>query len=205
MKLIVNAAVTLMLVLVPCQTVLAQSASMPLPGLVVKDADGKLMGQVAGFFTTSTDADLVAVVALNVDGRIAYLVFRPYGLIDRVAADAIGTDGPTVHFLSSDCLGESYVNPVSETGLEALSGNMYGVAGPDPITGVYQLYRSTTLTPVVRQIISVWEGGICQAGGTQINVLAAEEVTSNPLAGFHGPTDAQPERIWTVSGGDKLP
>jgi hypothetical protein len=39
---------TLILLLVSCQSVLAQSASMPIPGLVVKDADGKVMGRVVG-------------------------------------------------------------------------------------------------------------------------------------------------------------
>lgn len=39
MKSLAGAAVLLILVLVPCQTVIAQSADMPERGLVVKDAD----------------------------------------------------------------------------------------------------------------------------------------------------------------------
>ena len=206
MKLFAGATVTLMLVLVPCQTVLAQSAAMPLPGLVILDADGKVMGQVAGFQTVA--AAIHPFVVLNVDGKLAYLFFRSYGLIDRVASLGSATGGATVYFSSTSCTGDAYVNGVGETSLEWLSGNSYGVAGPDFTTGTYKLYRSTTLTVAAEQLYSKWQGGVCipfSSPPQSKGVLAAEEVNPNPLAGFHGPTDAQPERVLTVSGGDKLP
>jgi len=188
----------------PAQLVIAQSPEMPVPNLVVKDADGKVMGQVAGFMTISTD--FFPIVALNVDGKIAYLVYRSYGLIDRVASSGGSSGSASVYFSNSDCIGDVYVNQISEVGLEGQSGNMYGVGGPDSITGEYKLYRSTTLTVSVPSVSSKWEGGACKNyGPITVGVLAAEEVSPNPFEGFHGPTLANPERVLTIEGGTRLP
>ena len=36
------------------------------------------------------------------------------------------------------------------------------------------------------------------------HTAAAEEVLPNPLDGFHGPTIAEPERVLTIAGGDRV-
>ena len=72
MKSLLFVATFLVLTFVPCLSVFAQSPEMPVPGLVVKDADGKVMGQVAGFLTSGAGTTVWPVVALNVDGKLAY-------------------------------------------------------------------------------------------------------------------------------------
>jgi len=206
MKTLATALVLVGTLFIPVQDVIAQSADMPVPGLVVKDADGKVMGQVAGFDQGPSATDFFPVVVLNVEGKLAYLVHRPYGLINKSASDASGTGGATVYFTASDCMGDVYLDGIGETGIEALSGNAYGVGGPDPITGEYKLYRSTTLITALESLSSKWQGGSCvNYGPVTAGVIAAEEVTPNPLAGFHGPTTLNPERILTIDGGDRLP
>ena len=205
MRSLLLGVVFLALTVVPCQSVIAQNTEMPVPGLVVKDADGKVMGQVAGF-AQGNGVDFFPVVVLNVEGKLAYLVYRHYGLIDRVASNKGGIGGASVYFSNSDCIGDPYVNQIDEVNLEGLTGNMYGVGGPDPTTGEYKLYRSTTMTVTVPSLSSKWQGGIClNYGPLTKGVLAAEEVIPNPLAGFHGPTTLNPERILTIDGGDRLP
>lgn len=189
----------LTLVFVAPHVVEAQSAELPVPQMVVKDADGKVMGQVAGFLRFSASS-MWPVVVIDVDGTPAFLIFQPYGLIDRVAMEN-SPSGGSVHFTGSDCTGMPLVNPVS--GLEAATGTHFGVAGPDPLTGEYRLFRSTSLTVISIATLSMWRSGICvnvvSGGGLQ-----AEEVTPNPLEGFHGPTTEHPDRLLTISGGDRL-
>ncbi len=189
----------------PNHIAVAQDAEMPVPGLVVKDADGKVMGQVDGFLP-GTSGTLYPVVVFNIEGSLAFLVYRPYGLIDGVAHAAGNLGGPTVYFSGSDCTGNSYVNIVHPDGVEAQSGYAYGVGGPDPTSGEYKLYRSNTLAAGMSFVTSKWEGGTCRNyGPTDPDVLSAEEVVPNPLAGFHGPTTANPERVLTIEGGTRLP
>jgi hypothetical protein len=198
MKLFAKALITLMLLLVPCQTVLAQTA-MPQPGLVVLDTYGTVVGQVAGFQTVA--ADIHPFVVLKVDGKLAYLFFRSYGLIDRKASLGSATGGATVYFSSTSCTGDAYVNGVGETSLEGLSGNSYGVAGPIPPWGEYVLYRSTTLTVATVPLYSRWEGGACinySSPPHNKGVLTAEEVDPNPLGAYLGP-------FLTIAGGDSPP
>jgi len=199
MRLIASAAVTLMFVLVPCQTAFAQSASMPVPGLVVKDSDGKVIGQVAGFHEGKTNDNVYPFIVLNVEGQLAYLYFRPYGLIDRVASEVGDPGGGSVFFWNADCVGDAFVNSVHPGSLEAWSSGVnFGVAGPNPITGEFKLYRSTTLTPTLTGVGSYWGTGNCITPVSfSLDLLPAEEVLPNPLLGFHGPL--------TLSGGDKLP
>lgn len=187
------------LVVVSTPTIEAQEAEMPVPQMVVRDADGKVMGQVAGFLRSSASS-MWPVVVIDVDGTPAFLIFQPYGLIDRVAFEN-SPSGGSVYFTGPDCTGSAFVNPVS--GLEAATGTHFGVAGPDPLTGEYRLFRSTSMTVIPIALPSMWRSGICvnvvTSGGLQ-----AEEVTPNPLEGFHGPTTAQPNRLLTISGGDRL-
>lgn len=204
MKTLATALILVCALFIPVQSVAAQEAEMPVPNLVVKDADGKVMGQVSGFH--SLTGQMFPFIVLSVEGKLVYLFFRTYGLIDRVASNHSGTGGPSVYFSDFDCTGDAYVNHVSHTELEALSGNMYGVAGPDSITGEYKLYRSTTLDVTTLPLSSKWERGSCINYGPQnTSSLAAEEVTPNPLSAFHGPTTAQPDRLLTISGGDRIP
>ena len=187
------------LVVVMLQPADAQSSELPVPQLVVRDADGKVMAQVSGFLRVSSSS-MWPMVVIDVEGTPAFLVFQPYGLIDRVAFET-SPSGGSVYFTDSDCTGMPLVNPVG--GLEAATGTHFGVAGPDPRTGEYVLFRSTSMTVITIATLSMWRSGIC------VNVVAsgglqAEEVIPNPLDGFHGPTTAQPDRLLTISGGDRL-
>lgn len=198
MKFLAIAVITLILLLIPCQSVLAQSASMPLPGLVVKDADGKVIGQVAGFHKGIDNDNVYPFIVLNVEGTLAYLYVRPYGFMDRVGSEGDDIGGGSVFFSNTGCEGDAYVNAVHPGSLEAwFSGANFGVVGPDPITGEYKLYRSTSMTPENPSIGSAWFTGMCANGPWSGDLLPAEEVTPNPLAGFHGGL--------SISGGDKLP
>ncbi len=179
----------------------AQEAEMPVPQLVVRDADGKVMAQVSGFLRQST-LEMWPMVVIDVEGTPAFLVFQPYGLIDRYAFEH-SPSGGSVYYTNTDCTGMPLVNFVG--GLEAATGTIFGVAGPDPNTGEYRLFRSTSMTIISIATLSMWRSGICVnvvAGG---GALQAEEVIPNPLEGFHGPTANQPDRLLTISGGDRLP
>ena len=180
--------------------VLAQSAAMPQPVAVVKDADGKVIAQVAGFITDGERFS--AMVVIDVEGATAFLVFQPYGLVDRVHWDS---QPGSVYFTDTLCTGNAYVNQIADDVLERHTGTVFGVAGPDPTLGTYKLYRSTSLSAPGVAISSEWRDGVCVGHGTTMQLMAAEEVIPNPLAGFHGPTTLNPERILTIDGGDRLP
>ena len=173
----------------------AQTASLSVPVAVVKDADGKVMGQVAGFYNNWP------LLIVDVEGTPALLVYRPFGLLDRVGAQS--GPGTSVYFSDGGCTGTPYVNQVGD--LELSIGTHFGVAGPDPVDGTYQLYRSTEPVSSVVQISSRWTGGVCVNQSPQnIGLFPAEPVVPNPLAGFHGPTATNPERTLTISGGDRI-
>ena len=126
------------------QLVLAQTASMPQPVAVVKDADGKVMAQVAGFmlaYTGEESSTYSPVVLLDVDGTPASLLVMSWGLVDPVHWAYPGStfsDDQTgsVYFTSAGCGGAAYVNPRFEHpkgGGEPDSGEInFGVARSTP-------------------------------------------------------------------------
>lgn len=198
-------AVSFLLLAAP--SIEAQSPELPVPNLVVKDADGKVMAQVVGFYREVDDNDYWPMVVIDVQGTPAILVFQPFGLIDRASFEILG--GGSVYFSGPDCTGTPYVNRVGEDWLEAAIGTQFGVGGPDAMTGEYKLYRSTTTTFIIADYYSFYrkDGSGCLTSSGQAwddPLLPAEEVIPNPLEGFHGPTAANPERVLTLSGGDRL-
>ena len=172
----------------------AQTASLSVPVAVVKDADGKVVGQVVGFRERP-------LVMLDIDGGPGLFIARPYGL----EAAEMGNGIRRVYFSGPGCTGDAFVDPVFDSGLEEMTRATFVALGPDPDVGTYRVFRSTSTvtTPIVTLSQQQPNRG-CEDivdGGSKI---PAAEVIPNPLEGFHGPTLANPERVWTIVGGDRL-
>jgi len=192
MRLFANAAVVLMLMLVPCQTVLAQSAAMPLPGVVLRDADGKVIGQLRDI-SQSTPS-----ILLNIDGAVVpFWVYFETGRMTRSRYIYFSGDACQGTFVAIQC-------PLSQN-WDFVNDQSIEIMGPDDALGTYRVFRSTSTTPGSFWADSRYQAGTCYDTASVYDVCAAEEVIPNPLAGFHGPTLAEPERTFTVTGGDKLP
>ena len=178
-----------------------QTVALPQPVAVVKDADGKVVGQVVGFVPHS-DLGFRPVVMLSIDGELGLFVVRTSGL-ERASA-------PRVYFSEPGCVGSAYLmasegQPVLP--IEDMTGVRFDVLGPDPSSGTYRVYRSTFPEPQWLPFLSSqYPGQECHdlPPGNSANLMSIEEMTPNPLAGFHGPTAANPERIWTIEGGDRI-
>jgi len=169
-----------------------QTTSMPMPGAVVKDADGKVVGQLSG-----VDGGGDLEVILNIEGVPAAFDVFWWGL------RSLGNRG--VHFSESGCTGSAYVQPLFVAGIERLTQVKFVVLGPDPTQGTYRMFRSTSVTPAMVDVMSMqFANEDCQDGSNTFELVEAAEVTPNPLEGFHGPTLAHPERTWTIEGGDRL-
>jgi len=170
----------------------AQSVALPQPVAVVRDADGKVVAQVAGF----TDY-VTPLVILHVEGVAAVFVARAFGL------EAVNSE--RVFYSGLGCTGEMYLPQPSGQGIEELTNTKLSVLGPDPSTGTYRVFKSTSTTP--ENITTLSHHGTnqdCEDDTMNGQRVTAEEVIPNPLAGFHGPTVANPERTWTIEGGDRL-
>jgi hypothetical protein len=169
---------------------------MPVPNLVVKDADGKVIAQVASFGLAPGDHPQIM---LDIDGvLVAFGVRLDKGWL---------VNGKIVYFSESGCQGTPYIQPPNPNKWwETQSETGFGVVGPDPDNGTYRMFRSTSPDVSPTFPLSNWDNGTCGTlGGGQLNLAPAEEVLPNPLGGFHGPTTANPERLLTVEGGTKLP
>jgi hypothetical protein len=167
---------------------------MPHPVAVVRDADGKVVGQIAGADWRESGP----VVFLNVGGKFSVFVLFPWGLEGRMR---------TVFFDSPGCIGTPYVKFSGnwDSGVWKFSERL-ATWGPDPVAGSYRVYRRASQPVYSQNIYSLWEGGECVAasGDLRDNLMLAEEVIPNPLGGFHGPTLAEPDRVWTIDGGDRI-
>lgn len=183
-------------VLLSTQFAFAQSAAMPLPVAVVKDADGLVMAQVVDLGSAANPEDMYPRIVLNVDGALAWFMVKP--------VEGLLTSGKTIYFSLDGCLGDAAIDPPAATGFDSFSQTSFEVMGPDPFMGTYRLFRSTSPTPGSFSSLSKWEDGQCQSKRGTVTTAPAEEVLPNPLEGFHGPTAAEPGRILTIAGGDRV-
>jgi hypothetical protein len=179
---------------VSAQIAFAQSAALSVPLLVVKDADGKAVGQVV-----SIGNDFEPHVVLEIAGTPALFFVDPqYGLINAPYG--------SIYFSGSACSGDVYVNRFNGVFEESTQVKVV-VTGPDASTGTYRVYRSTSPVAESQSVLSYWSYATqsCQATTGTRDVLPAEEVLPNPLEGYHGPTAIEPGRVWTLEGGDSVP
>ena len=202
MRFLVVLSFAALTLLTPIHDARAQGPAMPLPGAVVKDADGKLIAQVDSF----DSGNFNPVVLFNFDDvpapfymQIQHGMFRSF---------------KSVYFTGPDCTGDVYITePSEQVGLDIIFQTSFVITGPDAVTGTYRVFRSTSPTPGQVSVNSRWvQGGNISLLGycleneaQQLTLAPAEEIIPNPLAGFHGPTVAYPERMLTIEGGTRLP
>ena len=197
MKTLATAMVLVGALFIPVQDVAAQSPEMPVPGLVVKDADGKVMAQV---FDLGSDPDAYTVrVVFNFQGWVAaFEVLGPSGVFRSTGQ---------IVFTGTACSGSAYTRTEIRQELGEWSLQRLMIVGPDKGDGTYRVFRVTStaweaITPVTYYDAT----GECldwSSGG--IDGYPVGEVLPNPFEGFHGPTDANPERVLTIEGGTRLP
>jgi len=198
MKRIVLCVAVSILVCMGPQTAEAQSPEMPVPQLVLLDADGKPMAQVVGM-----------------DSYTVYVLFDFDGVAARfsVIANGVFASYSVLFFSEPNCVGDVYLSaPHSFGPWESLTPRYFAIAGPSPDDGTYRVFQSTSLDPVQPTLASVWSNptsgfGECEpwGGGGPYVYAPGEEILPNPLAGFHGPTLANPERKMSFKGGTRLP
>ena len=71
--------------------------------------------------------------------------------------------------------------------------------------GTYRVFRSTSTQTANTPVLSYQvPNDVCHEDTASRVLVPAEEVIPNPLEGFHGPTLANPERTWTIEGGDRI-
>ena len=206
---------------IPIQYVYAQSPTMPIPLAVVKDADGKLIGQIE---------NAGEIILIDINGATVPFRIKPTGLVTvQLGQVPIWVPGESGGYYKSavfelvfsgpDCTGNVFMAAPEPFGMAIFNRANYAVWGPDPFTGEYRVFKSTSTDPNLNAAVYsawVWETDwddfsfrtICKntdPGQLVYAVSAAVEVLPNPLAGFHGPTDANPERVLTIQGGNRLP
>jgi len=186
------AVVVACLLLLACDAS-AETVANPLPLLVVRDGDGKTVGQVLDLRCGGEWLNnCYPVIALNIVGEPALV--------------RVDTWGPTmpVYFASTNCLGAAYLS--SYVNALVSWNTQVGVVGPDPSLGTYTVYRATSTTPASVTTFSWWTPTApeCQNYTQTGSRYPAEEVTPNPLGGFHGPTLSEPDKKWSVAGGTKI-
>jgi len=171
----------------------AQSPEMPEPLLVLLDVDGKPMVQVVDISGASV------VVLFDFDGVPARF---------NIVPDGHFMSGSGVYFSEPNCGGEMYLSsPQASAVWEWLTLAYFAIHGPNSDDGTYRVFRSTSLDPVALTPGSGLSlaGECVPAGGLFSALVPAEEILPNPLAGFHGPTVADPEPRMAVKGGTRLP
>lgn len=175
----------------------AQRPEMPEPLAIVVDADGKPMVQVIGI------DDIEVRVLFEFDGDPVVSIFR----FTRGSFSA--TD---IYFSLDNCEGSVYLHTwYSNNPLDFQNQRRYEVYGPDHSSGTYRVFRTTAITTAevtVESVLDVTSGTpfrCVDLAGHQVSLMEAEEMLPNPLDGFLGPTDANPERLLTVRGGTRLP
>jgi len=184
-------------VFVPTHQAIAQSPEMPEPLAILVDADGRPMVQVVDL------QENVAWVLFEFDGDPVLSRFsHKYGMFS----------GGPVFFSLDNCMGDVYLNTWNpQNMLHDLNQRKFVIMGPDSITGTYRVFSITSNTSGAVFPESQLENasaalGICvDLQGDQNVLVTGQEVLPNPLAGFHGPTVANPERLLTVKGGTRLP
>ena len=172
---------------------------MPVPVAVVKDGAGKTVAQVVGW--VNRGEAFYPMVMLNIDGTPGFFAMDELGLCDRIGFEH--GSGASVFFSGAGCTGDPAVHVPAgiehEVG-DTPGGTSFGVVGPDPTLGTYKVYRSTG-SPQLLSISSIWMNGGCLDVSESVLLAPAEEVVPSPLAGFVGPTTAEPDRSWTIEGG----
>jgi len=193
---LIRSVVVTFTALLIASTVAAQSAVMPLPVAVVKDADGKTVAQVVAM-----DETWVRALVDFGNGPVSFYVF-PQGLVAEGGGD--------VHFTGSGCTGDAYIaklsNPTGNSYTKAFQVDRVEVVGPDPALGTYRVFRATTDVEESYAGLSILDvlQNTCINGPTSGTRLPADEVIPSPMAGFHGPTIAEPDRTWTIQGGTTI-
>lgn len=171
---------------------------MPAPTAVFKDADGKTIGQLVGFWTMG-GAYVNPLVLLNFDGVLGLFEVGPKNI------RSLGAGGPS--FSGSDCTGQVYLGRYLPGGFADMTEGLATIVGPDSETGTYRVFVARTETPVSGEIRSSmnWRTGTCTNSEepTTGDFIPAEELLPNPLADFHGPTAEHPERTLTIEGGTR--
>lgn len=188
--------IAIVVVVLSSQFALAQSVAMPLPVAVVKDSDGLVMAQIVDLGSAASAEDMYPRVLLDVEGVMAWFMVKPI--------EGLLTSGKTIYFSLDSCLGDAAIDPPTATGFDSFSQTSFEVFGPDPFTGTYRLFRSTSPTTSSFSYLSKWEDGACESKRGTVTTAPAEEVLPNPLDGFHGPTVAEPARVLTITGGDRV-
>jgi hypothetical protein len=193
-------AFAIIILVIPTYDAIAQSPEMPLPVGVIKDADGKTIAQFVGF-----DGGW-PMVLLNLGGRT-------HGFGVHFEQGTFG--GVQVWFSEDNCTGDPYILYEYPPGMLSRQNGVVAIAGPDATDGSYMgVFRTTSLTTQTFYITgSRWyqyddgQFGKCinLNSGTTKTFYPAEEILPNPMAGFHGPSEANPERVLTLDGGTKLP
>ena len=84
--------VAVAVVLLSTQFAFAQSAAMPLPVAVVKDADGKVMAQIVDLGSAANPEDMYPRILLDVEGGPAWFMVKP--------VEGLLTSGKTIYFSS---------------------------------------------------------------------------------------------------------
>jgi len=187
MKSLACAAVLLILVLMPCQSVIAQTASMPIPSAVFTDGDGKVFGPTSdGLYTL-----------LNVEGRVFKIQVSPQG-------PAI-LGGATFFYQDPGCSAQVWF-ALSDQSDGVTYNQLAWIQGPDSVNGTYLLWMaSETETPVIGMFYYIGTySGTCDLMSTVLHCLPVYPADPNPLEGFHGPSVAYPNRYWTLEGGTMI-
>lgn len=206
MKSIFLVVVFSILLFAPAQGAIAQSPEMPLPALVLVDADGKPMAQVVNVDVSHPSpgwgTTVQVTVVFNFDNNLAAFSFNPSGDGRTIDADLL------LRFPSGDCTGQPHLPRDRSFNYFTTERTAYVILGPDSADGTYRVYRTTqgSSTEYFNSYLDArGENCIYDNQSGQSTLYIAEEVIPNPLEGFLGPTDANPERVLTIEGGTRLP
>ena len=171
---------------------------MPAPTAVFKDADGKTIAQLVGFWTVGTFLDPLAL--MNFDGDLALVQVGPRFLRSLLAGNP--------QFTGVDCTGQVYLGKQWSGTLADMTKDFVSIVGPDRETGEYRVFKATSSTPESTTIASSmsYQYGVCtnrDEPSVGAILYPAVEILPNPLAEFHGPTAEHPERTLTIEGGTR--
>ena len=171
---------------------------MPAPTAVFKDADGKTIGQLVGFWT-SGGMYVNPLALFNFDGDLALVEVGPKYLLSLSARN--------VQFTGSNCTGQAFLTRYLPGNFVDMTKTLVAVVGPDSETGVYRVFKANSYVPAETTIASVLvqRGGYCINNDEPVAATAypAEEILPNPFGDFHGPTAEHPERTLTLEGGTR--
>lgn len=188
MKVVFPAILLAVLVLIPSPQVAAQSPEMPLPGAVIKDADGKVIAQIVDF-GGAFDSELFPSVLFDFGGVPSLFTVHPDGQF-----------GPfrTRFYSGANCTGDLYLEKKNLTYMETWNQKITVIIGPDPTSGAYRVYRTTSWSLRSVEGLSYNDGSSCKVWdfGPR-NVVPLAEILPNPLEGYRAPVK--------IAGGTRLP